>query len=129
MSTESSVTEPKRYEMMVLFRPEFEADMTAPLKVVSDLIEDNGGSIVSEENLGRKELAYKIKHESYAVYYLYELSLPAAAPAKISGVLNITDSVLRHLIVKIDEKAEKVLAAEKQAREARAKAAETSEDE
>lgn len=122
MSAEQSDVERKRYEMMVLFRPELEADMTEPLKVVSDLVKDNDGAIITEKNLGRKELAYKIKHEGYAVYYLYELSLPAAAPAKISGVLNITDSVLRHIIVKIDEKAEKVLASEKAAREARTKA-------
>ena len=51
-------------------------------------------------------------------YHQYELSLPADAPAKIDGVLNITDDVIRHLIVKIDEKVEKVLAEEKKMREA-----------
>lgn len=108
-----------RYELVVLFRPEFEAKMDEPLKVVADLVKANGGDIISEDDWGRKELAYKIAGETHAVYHVYELSLPADAPAKIDATLNITDSVIRHLITKIDEKVEAVLAEEKKAREAR----------
>lgn len=107
-----------RYEMVVLFRPEFEAKMDEPLKTVADLVKDNGGEIVSEDDWGRKELAYKIAGETHAVYRVYQLDLPADAPAKIDAVLNITDAVIRHLIVKVDAKVEKVLAEEKAAREA-----------
>lgn len=108
-----------RYEMVVLFRPALEADMEAPLKTVADLVKANGGDIIGEDDWGRKELAYRIAGETHAVYRVYELSLPADAPAKIDSVLNITDDVIRHLIVKIDEKVEKVLAEEKKARAAR----------
>lgn len=108
-----------RYEMMVLFRPELEADMTVPLKTIADLVKQNGGDIISENDWGRRELAYKIAGETHAIYRVYELSLPADAPTKIDGVLNITDSVIRHLITKIDDKVERVLAEEKQARAAR----------
>ena len=108
-----------RYEMVVLFRPALEADMEAPLKTVADLVKANGGDIISEDDWGRKELAYRIAGETHAVYRVYELSLPADAPAKIDSVLNITDDVIRHLLVKIDEKVEKVLAEEKKARAAR----------
>ena len=108
-----------RYEMIVLFRPDLESKMDAPLKTIADLVKDNGGDIVSDKDWGRRELAYKIAGETHAVYRIYELSLPAAAPAKIDSVLNITDGVIRHLIVKIDEKVEAVLAEEKKARAAR----------
>lgn len=108
-----------RYEMIVLFRPELESKMDAPLKTIADLVKDNGGDIVSDKDWGRRELAYKIAGEAHAVYRIYELSLPATAPAKIDSVLNITDGVIRHLIVKIDEKVEAVLAEEKKARAAR----------
>ena len=77
------------------------------------------GDIITDKDWGRKELAYKIAGETHAIYHQYELSLPADAPAKIDAVLNITDGVIRHLIVKIDEKVEKVLAEEKAARAAR----------
>lgn len=119
-----------RYEMVVLFRPEFEAKMDVPLKTVADLIADNGGEIVSEDDWGRKELAYKIAGETHAIYRVYQLDLPADAPAKIDNVLNITDATIRHLITKVDEKVEKVIAEEKAARAAReaAKAEREKED-
>jgi ribosomal protein S6 len=43
------------------------------------------------------------------------LELPAAAPAKISSVLNITDEVIRYLLVAKDPRREK-LAAKRQER-------------
>ena len=36
-----------------------------------------------------------------------ELELPASAPLKISNTLNITDEVLRYLLVSVDERARK----------------------
>lgn len=113
-----SQTGKNRYEMVVLFRPELESKMDAPLKTIADLVKQSGGDIITDQDWGRKELAYKIAGETHAIYHQYELSLPADAPAKIDGVLNITDDVIRHLIVKIDEKVEKVLAEEKKMREA-----------
>ncbi len=110
----------KRYELVVLFRAELEAKLDDSLKSIADLITSNGGKIVKEDAWGRKELAYKIQGETHAIYRVYELELPAAAPAKIEGVLNINSAVIRHLLVKIDAKAEASLAAEKAKREARA---------
>lgn len=114
-----SQTGKSRYEMVVLFRPELEGKMDAPLKVIADLVKQNDGDIITENDWGRKELAYKIAGETHAVYRVYELSLPAEAPAKIDSVLNITEGVIRHLIVKIDDKIEAALAEEKKARTAR----------
>lgn len=113
-----SQTGKSRYEMVVLFRPELESKMDASLKTIADLVKQSGGDIITDQDWGREELAYKIAGETHAIYHQYELSLPADAPAKIDGVLNITDDVIRHLIVKIDEKVEKVLAEEKKMREA-----------
>jgi small subunit ribosomal protein S6 len=39
-----------------------------------------------------------------------EVELPADAPLKISNTLNITDEVLRYLLVKVDEKGRAALA-------------------
>ena len=92
-------------------------DSVSDIKLVK--IKQNDGDIITENDWGRKELAYKIAGETHAVYRVYELSLPAEAPAKIDGVLNITEGVIRHLIVKIDDKIEAALAEEKKARAAR----------
>jgi small subunit ribosomal protein S6 len=100
------------YELVVLFRPELEAKMDAPLATVARLIADNGGKITAEDDWGRRELAYKIAGETHAIYRVYTLELPAAAPAKIEKVLNITDSVIRHLLTRVDQKVKSVLAEE-----------------
>jgi len=102
------------YELVVLFRPEFEKDMAPALKTMADLVKNNGGEITAEDDWGRKELAYKIAGETHAVYRVYTLQLPADAPAKLSKVLNITDNVIRYLLTKVDPKVKAVLAEEKE---------------
>jgi small subunit ribosomal protein S6 len=104
------------YELVVLFRPEFEAKMEAPLKIVAKIIADAGGKITAEDDWGRRELAYKIAAETHAVYRVYTLDLPSAAPNKISETLNITSEVIRYLLTKVDPKAKATLAEEKSRR-------------
>lgn len=99
----------KEYELTVLIHPDLEVNLDAPTNAVRKLITDNGGEIVAEDNWGKKKLAYAIKGENYAVYMLFDVKLPAVAPLKISNTLNITDDVLRYLLVKVDEKGRALL--------------------
>ena len=94
----------KAYELTVLVHPDLEMNIEPAISKVKELIENNGGKITKEANEGKKKLAYTISGQEFAVYYYYELELPAAAPAKISSVLNITDEVLRYLLVAVDER-------------------------
>lgn len=115
----------KEYELTVLIHPDLEADLETPLKKVRDIITTAGGVIIREDNWGKKKLAYPIKREQFAVYIYMEVELPADAPLKISNTFNITDEVLRYLLVTVDEKARKAMAT--QAEEAAT--AETKEEE
>lgn len=94
----------KNYELTVLVHPDLEMNMEAATSKLEKLIEDNGGKITKEVNDGKKKLAYTISGHDYAVYYYYELELPAQAPAKMSQVLNIMDEIIRYLLVSVDEK-------------------------
>ena len=116
----------KEYELTVLIHPDLEADLDKALDKVRGLITDNGGEIIKEDNWGKKKLAYQIRREDFAVYVYMEVSLPADAPLKISNTLNITDEVLRYLLVKADDKMRQALAEQKE-REAKNEA-ESSED-
>lgn len=112
----------KNYELTVLVHPDLEMNPEPAIAKIKDLIEKNGGKIVKEESDGKKRLAYPIRKQDFAVYYFYEVELPAEVPAKIESVLNITDEVLRHLLVTVDER--KLKAEAKQAaRRAHAEAA------
>ena len=104
----------KEYELTVLVHPELEANLDTVLDKVRALVTDNGGEIIKEDNWGKKKLAYSIRREEFAVYVYFEVKLPAEALLKISNVLNITDEVLRYLLVKADEKARQALAEQRQ---------------
>lgn len=112
----------KEYELTVLLHPDLEIDLDMPLKKVRDIITKAGGEITKEDNWGKKKLAYRIKKEDFGVYVYFELKLPAAAPLKISNILNITDEVLRYLLVSVDPKVKAKIA------EAKAKASEAEQE-
>ncbi|MGB4768650.1 MAG: 30S ribosomal protein S6 [Candidatus Saccharimonas sp.] len=113
----------KGYELTVLIHPDLEVDLEAPLEKVRKLVTDNGGKIVSEDNWGKKRLAYRIDGQNFAVYVYFDVELPAEAPLKISNTLNITDEVVRYLLVRTDEKGRALL------EEAKKRAAERGETE
>ena len=104
----------KDYELTVLVHPDFESDLEKVLDKVRSLITASGGEIAKEDNWGKKKLAYAIRREDFAVYVYFEVKLPSSAPLKISNVLNITDEVLRYLLVKTDEKTRQALAEQKE---------------
>jgi len=99
----------KDYELTVLIHPDLETDMETPLGKVRDIVKNAGGEITKEDNWGKKKLAYTIKKENFAVYVYMEVKLPADALLKISNTLNITDEVLRYLLVTVDEKGRRAL--------------------
>ena len=105
----------KEYELTVLIHPDLEADLETPLGKVREIITGAGGKIIREDNWGKKKLAYPIKREEFAVYVYMDLELPADAPLKISNTFNITDEVLRYLLVTADLKARKALEEQKAA--------------
>lgn len=107
----------KDYELSILFHPDLEMNLDPALDKVKKIIEGNGGKIQKEENDGKKRLAYSINGQDFAVYYYIDVQLPAEAPAKISSVMNITDEVLRYLLVRTDERKAKAAKAQEETNE------------
>ena len=94
----------REYELTVLIHPDLEADLEPALKKVREIVTANGGEIKKEDNWGKKRLMYKIRGEEFANYVYMEIALPAEGNAKVQSTLNITDEVLRYLLVSVDEK-------------------------
>lgn len=107
------------YELVVLLHPDLEIDLEKPLAKVRQILADNGGEIVKEDNWGKRKLAYGIRKEDFAVYVYMEVKIPASGVKKIQSTLNITDEVLRYLLTAVDPKA---VAAAKEAAEREAEA-------
>ena len=100
----------KEYELSVLFHPDLEMNIDPALAKVKKLIESTGGKITKEEPEGKKRLSYQIQGNDYALYYYFDVELPAEAPSKISSSLSINDEVIRYLIVKTDPRRAKYAA-------------------
>jgi len=96
-----------QYEVAVLYHPDLEIDLEKGSTRVEKIITDNGGKITNTDNWGKRKLAYPIKRGQsleHAVYVFYTAELPAESVKKIESLLNITDEVLRFLIVRPDLK-------------------------
>ena len=100
----------KDYELTVLFHPDLEMNIDPAMDKVKKIITSAGGKIIKEEDDGKKRLAYSINGQDFAIYYYFDVSLPAEAPAKISSTMNITDEILRYLLVRTDERRAKAKA-------------------
>lgn len=110
----------KKYELSVLIHPDLEATLDTALASVRGIVTEAGGKITSEDVQGKKKTAYRLKGQDFAIYVYMDVELPAEAPVRISSTFNITDEVLRYLLVITDEKGRKA--------QEEAKANERSED-
>jgi len=111
-----------QYEVAVLFDPGLEIDLEKATSKVEKIITTGGGKITNTDNWGKRKLAYPIKGQDFAIYVFYTAELPGESVAKINDTLNITDEVIRFLIVRPDLK--KIAKAEALKAEKAAKAAE-----
>lgn len=94
-----------KYELAILYHPDLEIDLEKASEKVASIVNNNGGKIISEDNWGKRKLAYQIKGHDHAVYVFYTAEIPTQGLKKIEATLNITDEVIRFLITKPDEKA------------------------
>ena len=119
-----------QYEIAVLYHPDLEVDLSKAEDRVTKIFTASGGKVTGTDNWGKRKLAYNISGNEHAVYVFYTVELPPANVQKVESTLNITDEVIRFLIVKPDLKAEAKAEAEKARKaEQAAKRGENAEDE
>jgi small subunit ribosomal protein S6 len=96
----------RRYELMLLFRPDLEDDkLQAAVEKVTRAIGNAGGALTKVSPWGKRRLAYDIKHFREASYFLIHFDI---APAEVRGIergILITEEILRHLVTVLEEKA------------------------
>ena len=89
----------KDYEIVMVFSLSKGEDAVNALKTkFTDLISKNG-TLGEVEEWGKKKLAYPINYEADGYYVLINFSSEESFPAELDRVINITDGVLRSLIV------------------------------
>ena len=90
------------YELVVIISPEVvEEKLDATIDSVSQFITENGGTIADVERWGKKRLAYPIEHFMEGSYVLTRFRLKPALSKELEANLQISEEVLRHLLVKL----------------------------
>lgn len=89
-----------KYELALVVSAKIEDDARAAVvEKAKEYITRAGGTVTEVEEWGKKKLAYAINYETDGYYVLINFSSEEKFPAELDRVINITDGVLRSLIV------------------------------
>lgn len=95
-----------RYELTYIIDTALEESARKELiEKISKLIVDNGGEVEKvDETWGKRRLAYAINYKTEGWYVLVTFKAPAQLPRELERNLEIYESVIRYLVVKVEEK-------------------------
>jgi small subunit ribosomal protein S6 len=94
----------RQYELVYITPAETTEEVLADLHTqVVAVVDRFGGSIEKTENWGRRRLAYEIGGQREGVYVLEVINGPGALTAELDRRLRVIDTVVRHMIVRVDE--------------------------
>ncbi len=117
----------KQYETVFIATPVLsDSQMKEAVAKYTQLIKDNGGEVVYEEDWGLKQLAYPIQHKTSGFYYLIEFKADPQFVATLETQYHRDERIIRFLTVALDKNA--AAYAEKRRAGKAAKAAETVEN-
>ncbi len=75
-----------------------EEAMRAVIEKFTTLIADNG-TVTEVNEWGKRKLAYPINDMNEGYYVLVKFTAPTAFPAELERVFNITDGIMRSIVV------------------------------
>ena len=91
------------YELMVVLDPNLDETAIEALETrIQGMVTQRGGTVETVDHWGRKRLAYPIGRFRDGVYILNRLQMPPNAAAEIERALKLTESVIRHLLVRAE---------------------------
>ncbi len=91
------------YELVLIISPEVvEEKFDATIDNVNQFITEKGGIVSNVERWGKRRLAYPIEHFMEGSYVLTRFRLKPALSKELEVNLQISEEVLRHLLVKLN---------------------------
>jgi small subunit ribosomal protein S6 len=95
----------RRYELMLLLRPDLEDDkLQAAVEKVTRSIVNGGGSLSKVSPWGKRRLAYDIGRHREASYFLIHFDIEPSQVREIERGLLITEEILRHLVTVLEDR-------------------------
>ncbi len=95
----------RRYELMLLLRPDLEDDkLQAAVEKVTRAIVNGGGSLSKVSPWGKRRLAYDIGRHREARYFLIHFDIEPGQVREIERGMLISEEILRHLVTVIEDR-------------------------
>ena len=94
----------RKYELVYVVSPDATDEQVTELHTqVEGIAQRMGGTIDKTENWGRRRLAYEIGRHKEGTYVLEVIDGSGELMKEIDRRLKVTDLVIRHLVVRVDE--------------------------
>ncbi|HXV78143.1 MAG TPA: 30S ribosomal protein S6 [Candidatus Polarisedimenticolaceae bacterium] len=111
------------YETLFITPPTLsDAEEQSTVDTMARVVADGGGSMVANERMGRRRLAYPISKHEDGVYVRFLYDAEPAVPKELERRIRLSDQILRSLTVRLEDdwavaaKEEAVHEAERRAR-------------
>ncbi|NLY85752.1 MAG: 30S ribosomal protein S6 [Tissierellia bacterium] len=93
----------RKYELLVIFYPNEEEKRTQVLERFKNIITEDGGNITDLNEWGNRKLAYEINDHTEGYYVIINYEGTPKITEELDRIARISDSVMRHMIVREDE--------------------------
>ena len=92
------------YELMTIHRPDMaEDDVEAKLSELETYLSSSEAELVGRDMWGKRRFTYEIDHLSEGYYSVVSFKATAEAVAGVDRLMSLTDEVVRHKIVRLNE--------------------------
>ena len=97
----------RHYETMFIVKATLTDEETqAEIATVKANIEKNGGTIVSVEDMGSRNLAYEIEKQKRGYYYVIYFTAPSESISELERNYRVNESIIRFIFIKSESKTE-----------------------
>ena len=94
----------RTYELVFIVQPALDEEgLNALVEQVQQVITENEGEVVKVEQMGKRRLAYPIRHLKDGYYVLMHAKLERLSMTELERMLKLSEDVLRHLLIRLDE--------------------------
>ena len=94
----------RQYELVYIVSPDGSETQVAELHTqIEQIVQRFQGTFDKTENWGQRKLAYEIGHHREGIYVVETITGSGELMKEIDRRLRVTDLVIRHLVVRVDE--------------------------
>lgn len=93
----------KSYELLYILHPDLEGTTDKAMDKVAAFITQTNGKILSQEDWGKRKLAYSVAKNDFGVYVLVQFQTETGKLKDIERNLHLSEEIMRYLLVALTE--------------------------